>query len=110
MAANQTLIHYALDLETPPLIACESPDVTRYSPFPTDVTCPDCMTHEQFPRLQVQPHIRAYTVLMNAADLLSDGGENTEYDRAIIELTSSLIGTDDTDLMARILRSLATGE
>lgn len=109
MAANQ-LIHYALDLESPPLIACEAPDPTVWSTDPATVTCPDCMTHEQFPRLRAASNVRAYDLLMNAADLLSDDGENREYDRAIVGLTASLIDTDDTILIARILRALKQGE
>jgi hypothetical protein len=109
MATNQALIHYALDLEKPPLIACEAPDANRYTVLAAKVTCPDCMTHEQYPRNATRQGIRPYDVLMNAADLLSDDGENTEYDRAITELTSALIGTDDTLLIARILRALKQG-
>lgn len=31
-------------------------------------------------------------VLKMAADLLSEEGENSEYDRAIVEMTSNLLG------------------
>jgi len=119
MATNQALIHYALDLEVPPLIACEAPDAEYSSTVASDVTCPDCMTHEHFPQMVARPMrpvprmpgVRPYNVLMSAADLLSEG-ENPEYDRAIVELTSSLIGAgpDDTILMTRILRALKQGE
>jgi len=126
VATNQTLIHYALDLETPPLIACDAKDIIS-SPDPADVTCPRCMKNEHFPlgalrkplhpdqeraliRAQgsERPIVRPYDVLMTAADLLSDDGENAEYDRAITEITSILIWgtTEDTEKMTRILRSL----
>lgn len=107
------LIHYALDLETPPLIACDTPTTGAiWSTTPGEVTCPRCTQSDLFPRSLAiqQPGIREYDVLMNAADLLSDEGENPEYDRAIVELTTSLIGTDDSILVARILRALKQGE
>lgn len=110
MATNR-LIHYALDLESPPLIACGAPDATGSSLDPTKVTCPDCMTHEEFPRIAAAlPRITAKDVLMEAAALLSDG-DNPEYDRAILELTQNLIGdpSDDGILMTRILRALKEG-
>jgi hypothetical protein len=109
MAANQTLIHYALDLERPPLIACEAPDANKYTVHAADVTCPDCMSHEEFPMGAIMPKVTAKDVLMEAAMLLSETGENPEYDRAIVELTSALIGAgqDDRILMTRILRALA---
>jgi len=114
MATNPTLIHYALDLENPPLIACEAPDANRYTVQAARVTCPDCMSHEQFPQLQAQRRadsIRVYDVLMAAADLLSDG-ENAEYDRAIAELTRTILGAgpENTIVIARILRALKQGE
>ena len=113
--SSPPLIHYALDLERPPLIACESPDVVESTAIPGDVTCPDCMSHEQFPRLAVAPRrdaVRQYNVLMTAADLLSEQGENPEYDRAIVEMASALFGAgpDDSILMTRILRALKEGE
>jgi hypothetical protein len=110
MATNPSLVHYALDLENPPLIACDTPDVSAWGATTdaTKVTCPDCMTHEQFPLSALMPKVTAKAVLMNAADLLSEEGENPEYDRAILELTSALIGAgpDDRTLMTRILRAL----
>lgn len=120
---NEKLVHYALDSETPPLVACEGPGILHSSTNPIEVTCPDCMRDEQFPQsvvrslqrpLPIQPEapaaIRGYDVLTTAALLLSDG-DNEEYDRAIVELTSSLIGatSDDYDLMLRILRTLKEG-
>lgn len=41
-----------------------------------------------------------------AADLLSDEGENPEYDRAIVELTATLLGTDDREEVERGLRRM----
>jgi hypothetical protein len=113
MATNQALIHYALDIETPPLIACEAPDANRYTVHAAKVTCPDCMSHEQFPRAAaLQPRdLTAKTVLIEAASLIGGDGDNPEYERAIVELTSLLIGAglDDTTVMTRILRALAKG-
>jgi hypothetical protein len=117
------VVHYALDLDKPPIIACDAPDNPPSTTITTDVTCPDCMSHEQFPQsvvrslqqpLPIQPEsppaIRGYDVLTTAALLLSDG-DNPEYDRAIVELTSALIGatSDDRDLMTRILQTLKEG-
>jgi hypothetical protein len=112
MATNPSLVHYALDLETPPLIACDSPDANKYTLHAVDVTCPDCMTHEEFPLSAIRPKITGMNVLMEAAMLLSEDGENPEYDRAILELTSALMGAgpDDDILMTRILRALKQGE
>jgi hypothetical protein len=109
MATNQALIHYALDLETPPLIACEAPDNPPSTVVAYAVTCPDCMTHDEFPLAALRPKITGYALLMEASSLLSEQGENPEYDRAILELTSALIGAgpDDRILMTRILRALA---
>jgi hypothetical protein len=113
MATNQNLIHYALDLENPPLIACDTPDVSAWGATtdPTKVTCPDCMTHEEFPMGATLPKVTAKAVLIAASLLLSEQGENPEYDRAIVELTMDLIGarSDDRVLMTRILRALAQG-
>ena len=109
MATNPSLIHYALDLETPPLLACDTPVAgAAYSPTASEVTCPQCRATEHFPRGAVQ-RITAHTVLREASLLISDRGENPEYDRAIVELTSALIGAgqDDSILMTRILRALA---
>ncbi len=132
MAANHTITHYALDLETPPVIACDSKDKAAVHTTNAQlVTCPDCLSQEEFPRLQAhpilgkarrereeralirqreneRPIVTPYAVLMNGADLLSDEGENPEYDRAIVELTGNLLGAgpDDRLLMARILRAL----
>jgi hypothetical protein len=115
MATNPPLVHYALDLENPPLIACDSPDVTAWGATtePTKVTCPDCMSHEEFPRVAVllPRKITAKHVLVEAASLIGGDGENPEYERAIVELTSLLIGAglDDTTTMTLILRALAQG-
>lgn len=58
-------------------------------------------------------------LLVTAASLLSEHGENPEYDRAIVELTTELLGhsiTDYRDDVHRTLRALnpitdpATGE
>lgn len=48
------------------------------------------------------------TVINNAALLLSEDGENPEYDRAIVELTSAALGvsSDDYDAVERLLRGL----
>lgn len=121
MATNLSLIHYALDLESPPLIACEArePGIIS-SPTASEVTCTDCLRSEHFPRSSVRgtaaditepPTITANSVLIEAAMLLSEEGENPEYDRAILELTSALIGAgpDDSILMTRILRALKQG-
>lgn len=133
MATNQALIHYALDLETPPVIACgRSATGAITSPTASEVTCPRCMATEHFPRLQEAlrplrqdqeralirpsvaegPIVTPFDLLMNAADLLSDEGENEEYDRAIVELTSTLIWgtTEDPGKMTSILRALKRGE
>jgi len=118
LATNPPLIHYALDLESPPLIACDTPAVGAISsPTANEVTCPRCIATEHFPRMVARPMrpmpgVRPYNVLMSAADLLSDDGENREYDRAIAELTGTLIGagTDNTILITRILRALKQGE
>ena len=108
MATNQSLIHYALDLESPPLIACGINPPVPHTINAPEVTCPDCMTHEEFPRSAVVQRITTGDVLREASLLLSDAGENPEYDRAIVELTSALIGAgqDDSILMTRILRAL----
>lgn len=110
------VIHYALDLEDPPVLACDTPVTGAiYSPTASEVTCPDCMRTEHFPRrvgtaadITEAPTITANNVLIEAAMLLSDEGDNPEYDRAILELTSALIGAgpDDSMLMTRILRAL----
>ena len=120
------LTHYALDIEKPPVIACDAPDNPPSSTNPMDVTCTDCMSHPMFPEsvartfgvdgtVPIQPEapavIRGYDVLTTAALLLSEDAENAEYDRAIVELVSSLIGatSDDYELMTRILRALKQG-
>lgn len=48
------------------------------------------------------------SLLVTAADLLSEHGENAEYDRAIVELTTRLLGFDDDwrDDVRATLRSL----
>lgn len=43
---------------------------------------------------QNQHMTRLNDVLQEAAGLVSDGGENTEYDRALVELSGRLIGLD----------------
>jgi hypothetical protein len=110
MATNQPLVHYAMDLESPPIAVCDTPAMGAFhTAIASDVTCPRCRASEQFPQQAVKaPRISPYDVLQSAADLLSDDGENPEYDRAIAELTSSLIGggADDRVLITRILRSL----
>jgi hypothetical protein len=44
-------------------------------------------------------------ILAIASDLVSDEGENVEYDRAIVEFTSALIGVNDDDVavIARLI-------
>jgi hypothetical protein len=118
-----TLIHYALDLESPPLIACDAPEPELSSPTASEVTCPDCLATEHFPRSSVTvdmartaaditqpPTITANDVLKVAADLLVDA--NYDYTKAIVDMTSELLGAGphDTILMTRILRSLAQGD
>jgi hypothetical protein len=117
-AGSFPVIHYALDLESPPVIACEThmPGAIS-SPIASRVTCPDCKATEHFPQLSLPiqpeaiPTIRGYDVLMKAAVLIGDG-VGPEYDRAIVDFTSDLIGAgpDDSILIARILRSLAEGK
>lgn len=114
--ATNPLIHYALDLETPPVIACETHVLgIIYSPTASEVTCPDCRATEHFPQRQstpaATPTITAGRVLMAASVLINDG-IGPEYDRAIVDLTCDLIGAgpDDTVLMTRILRALKQGE
>lgn len=53
------------------------------------------------------PDIDPHQLLNTAADLLSEDGENVEYDRAIVELTSDLLGLtqDDHAGMADLLRT-----
>lgn len=53
--------------------------------------------------------IDAATVLDTAASLVTDDDSNPEYDRAIVELTSYLLGidTDARDTTLDILRALA---
>ena len=116
-------VHYALDLESPPLVACDAPEPELSSTNPDEVTCPDCMTHDHFPRSSVTvamartaaditqpPTITANDVLMVAADLIVDA--NYDYTKAIVDMTSELLGAGphDTILMTRILRSLAQGD
>lgn len=52
--------------------------------------------------------ITGRAVLLQAAGLLSDDAENSEYDRAIVELTCHLLGisTDDRDAVTSCLREL----
>jgi hypothetical protein len=111
-----SVIHYALDLETPPVLACEtSMPGAISSPTASEVTCPDCKATEHFPQMAAQdltepPTITANDVLMTAADLLVDA--NYDYTKAIVDLTNALLGggPNDTILMTRILRSLAQGD
>lgn len=127
MATNQPLVHYALDGQTPPVMACDTPARGAiYSTEPREVTCPRCFYSHYFPLKQAldendQPLIprpseentvSTYRVLIEAASLIGGDGENPEYERAIVELTSLLIGAsmDDTTLMTRILRALASKE
>jgi hypothetical protein len=114
---RQQLVHYALDLEQPPVVACETPQPFRYSPTASEVTCPACLQTEHFPQsarkerdITEPPVITANDVLMVAADLLVDA--NYDYTKAIVDMTSQLLGAgpDDTILMTRILRSLAQGD
>jgi hypothetical protein len=42
--------HYALDLETPPVIACDAQNVQFTSTIPSEVTCEDCIGSEMFPQ------------------------------------------------------------
>jgi hypothetical protein len=53
-------------------------------------------------------NFKEYELLSEAADLLSEDGENPEYDRAIVELTMRLakIDSDHRDKVAACLRSL----
>lgn len=50
-----------------------------------------------------------YVILSEAASLLSEDGENPEYDRAIVELTTRLLGHSDEHQpkVAAALRSIA---
>jgi hypothetical protein len=108
---RQGLIHYALDLEEPPVVACETPQPFHYSTTASEVTCPACMQTENFPRFITEPPvITANDVLKVAADLLVDA--NYDYTKAIVDMTSELLGAgpDDSILMTRILRSLAQGD
>lgn len=46
-------------------------------------------------------------VLAAAAGLISEDGENPEYDRAIVEMTSELLGlpiTDNREMVERTIR------
>lgn len=110
MAPPPPVVHYALDLESPPVIACDAnePGIIS-SPTASEVTCPDCLRTEHFPRSAQQ--ITAHRVLMAASALIRDG-IGPEYDRAIVDLTCDLIGIgpDNTIVMNRILRSLAEGK
>lgn len=47
-------------------------------------------------------------VIQAGADLLSEDGENTEYDRAIVELVGTVLGvsSDDREALAIVLRGL----
>lgn len=117
MATNRSLIHYALDQELPPVLACDTPAKGAFhTEVASDVTCPRCRASEQFPRLHVQPPkantLTTYRVLIEASSLIGGDGENPEYERAIVELTSLLVGAslDDAPLVTRILRALASKE
>lgn len=113
-AGSFPVIHYALDLESPPLIACEThvPGAIS-SPIASRVTCPDCMATEHFPRSSATPPITVTVsrVLERAAALIADG-IGPEYERGVVDLTSDLIGArpDDSILLTQILRSLAEGK
>lgn len=54
--------------------------------------------------------IKQFEVLTEAADLLSEDGENAEYDRAIVELATRLLGLSHDqhhEFVAQTLRGLA---
>lgn len=52
--------------------------------------------------------IHPIDLLRSAADLMSESGENPEYDRAIVELTSGVLGLwpEHRDALANILRAI----
>lgn len=55
-----------------------------------------------------QQHLTSNAIFHAAAGLMSDDGENTEYDRAIVELTGTLLGidlNDDRDQLEADLRA-----
>lgn len=47
-------------------------------------------------------------VILNAANLLSEQGENGEYDRALCELVADTLGlsSDDHEIILTVLRAL----
>ena len=47
-------------------------------------------------------------LLHEAADLMTQGDDNPEYDRAIVELVSRVLGvsTDDRDVVEAVIRGL----
>lgn len=51
-------------------------------------------------------NITTARLLQEAADLLSVEGDNTEYDRAIVELTMSLLGLSSDDVDKRSMDAL----
>lgn len=61
---------------------------------------------------QEEPHNQTETqdavVMRVAANLLSEDGENSEYDRAIAEMTCDLLGinADDKTWVLRVLRAM----
>jgi len=52
--------------------------------------------------------VNVITLMHTAADLLSEDRENPEYDRAIVELTGTMIGAgnDEREHVEAILRGL----
>lgn len=54
--------------------------------------------------------VKPRTVMLNAASLMSESGENPEYDRALVELVSDLLGVSDftepRDAVETLLRGL----
>jgi hypothetical protein len=54
--------------------------------------------------------IDSFDVMRTAADLMSSEGENHEYDRALVEMTTNLIGLstdEDRATVERILRGMS---
>lgn len=53
--------------------------------------------------------IKQFEVLTEAADLLTEDDTNPEYDRAIVELSTRLLGFSDEqkEYVAGVLRNLA---
>lgn len=55
--------------------------------------------------------IRLDALVQTAADLMSEDGENPEYDRALVELVRDLlpgVTADDREVVERLLRAART--